>query len=80
MTVIAEYNGNKINIEQCDYQSLTLYINDQMMNLDKPITVYYKGKKIFKGKAERTMATMSETLETRGDLRYMFTAKQEIKL
>ena len=80
MTVIAEYNGNKINIEQCDYQSLTLYINDQMMNLEKPITVYYKGKKIFKGKAERTMATMSETLETRGDLRYMFTAKLEIKL
>ena len=80
MTVIAEYNGNKINIEQCDYQSLTLYINDQMMNLDKPITVYYKGKKIFKGKAERTMATMSQTLATRGDLRYMFTAKLEIKL
>ena len=80
MTVIAEYNGNKINIEQCDYQSLTLYINDQMMNLDKPITVYYKGKKIFKGKAERTMATMSQTLATRGDLRYTFPAKLEIKL
>ena len=80
MTVIAEYDGNKINIEHCDYSAITLYANDKMMNLDKPITVYYKGKKIFKGKAERTMATMSQTLTARGDIRYIFPAKLEIEL
>ena len=80
MTVIAEYDGNTIIIEHCDYSALTIYLNDQMMNLDKPIKVCYKGKKIFKGKAVRTSATMSQTLATRGDLRYIFPAKLEIKL
>ena len=80
MTVIAEYDGNTIDIEHCDYQCLTLYLNDQMMNLDKPITVRYKGKKIFKGKVTRTFSTMSKTLAARGDLRYIFPAKLEIKL
>ena len=80
MTVIAQYEGNKIDIEHCDYSALTLYLNDQMMNLDKPITVCYKGKKIFKGKTVRTSATMSQTLTARGDLRYVFPAKLEIEL
>ena len=80
MTVIAQYEGNTIDIEHCDYSALTLYLNDQMMNLDKPITVRYKGNKIFKGKAVRTSATMSQTLTARGDVRYIFPAKLEIEL
>ena len=78
--VIADYEGNTINIEHSDYQRLTLYINDKMMNLNKPITVRYNGKKIFKGKVVRTVANLSQTLSERGDLRYMFPAKIDIEL
>ena len=80
MMVIADYEGNTINIEHSDYQRLTLYINDKMMNLNKPITVRYNGKKIFKGKVVRTVANLSQTLSERGDLRYMFPAKIDIEL
>ena len=51
-----------------------------MVNLDRPVTICYQGKKIFKGKVKRTIANMSMTLEKRGDLRYMFPAVLEVKL
>lgn len=80
MMVVAEYDGNTIDIEHSDYNHLMLYLNDQMMNLDKPITVRYKGKKIFRGKVSRTFATMSQTLNERQDLRYIFPANIDIEL
>ncbi|MBQ3149600.1 MAG: dienelactone hydrolase family protein [Alistipes sp.] len=80
MMVVAEYDGNTINIEHSDYQHLTFHLNDEMMNLDKPVTVRYNGKKIFKGRVVRTVATLSETLAQRGDLRYMFPAKLDVEV
>ena len=40
-----------------DYSSLTLSLNDQMMNLDLPVTVIYQGKTLFKGNVKRHSAT-----------------------
>lgn len=57
-TVIVERKGNVIDISQCDYSRLTLYLNDEMFNLDRPIEVRYQGKRIFKGRVPRTSETM----------------------
>lgn len=80
MMVIAELDGNTINIEHSDYTNLRLYFNDQMVNLDKPITIRHKGRKIYKGKLTRTFSTMSQTLNKRNDLKYIFAAKIDIQL
>lgn len=79
-TVIAERKGNVIDITQCDYPKITIYLNDAMCNLDKPVTVRYKGRKIYKGRVARTEKTMSNTLFASGDLRYMFPAAVEVKI
>ena len=79
-TVVAEINKNVIDISESDYSRLTIYLNDEMVDLDKPVTVRYKGEKIFKGKLNRTIGNMSRTLEERGDLRYMFPAMVEVEL
>ena len=79
-TVIASREGNTINIESSDYSRLTIYLNDDMVNLDKPVTILYKGKKLFKGKLPRTIANLARTLDDRGDLRYMFPAMVEVEL
>lgn len=78
--VVAEIDKNVVNISKSDYSCLTIYLNDEMVDLDKPVVVRYLGKKVFKGKLPRTAANMARTLKERGDVRYMFPAMVEVKL
>lgn len=66
--------GNVIDISRCDYSALTLYLNDLLVNLDRPVTVRLRGKKVFKGKVPRTEQNLRRTLADRNDLSYMFPA------
>lgn len=78
--VVAEIDKNVIIISESDYSRLTIYLNDEMVDLNKPVVVNYKGKKVFKGKLPRTVGNMARTLAERGDLRYMFPAMVEVEL
>lgn len=78
--VVVSREGNVIDIEECDYTRLTIYLNDKMCNLDKPVEVRYKGEQLFKGRLRRTRAMMQQTLSERGDLRYMFPTAVEVEL
>lgn len=78
--VVVSREGNVIDIEECDYTRLTIYLNDKMCNLDKPVEVRYKGEPLFKGRLRRTRAMMQQTLSARGDLRYMFPTAVEVEL
>lgn len=73
-TVRLELKGNKVEISQCDYSTLTLYFNDEMVNLDESIEITYQDKVLFSGKLQRTKENLSRTLQERGDYRYMFPA------
>lgn len=79
-TVRLTLQGNTVDIQQCDYTELTLHFNDQMVNLDKPITIRMKGKTLFKGKLSRTAENLKNSLSQRGDLRYIFPAQITIHL
>jgi hypothetical protein len=78
--VVAEYQGNTIDILRCDYSRLTICLNDQMVDLDQPITIRYQGKNVFQGKIKRTIIHLQTTLDKRGDLRYSYPAVIEVKL
>lgn len=78
--VVAEIDKNVIEISESDYSRLTIYLNDDMVDLNKPVVVNYKGKKVFKGKLPRTIANMARILDERDDLRYMFPAMVEVEL
>lgn len=78
--VVARREGNDIHILSCDYSRLTIYLNDEMVNLDKPVNIYYQGKKVFGKKVKRTIANLHRTITERGDQRYMFPAVVEVKL
>lgn len=79
-TVIASIDGNVINIERCDYSSLTISLNDYLVNLDEKVTVLYNGKKIAQKRLDRTVANMYRSLETRNDRSYAFPALIHIEL
>lgn len=79
-TVIASINGNSINIEHCDYSRLTIWLNDNMLDLDKKVKVYYKGKKVKSKKLKRTIANIYNSLTQSGDRSYAFPCIIEIEL
>lgn len=72
-------HGNTIDIECLDYTTLTLFLNDQMMNLNRPVTVRYQGRTLFRGKVKRHASTLHYTLFQRNDPSYIFPAQITIK-
>lgn len=78
--VRAEIKGQTVEIERCDYSRLCIYLNDEMLDLDKPVTVRYRGRQLFKGRLYRTATLLRETLRRRGDLRYSFPAVAEVTI
>ena len=80
MTVIANRKGNVIELEQCDYPEISIYLNSNMVNLLKKVTVKYKGRKVFKGRLKPSADTARKTLFQRGDTSYMFDAVINVNL
>ena len=73
-TVVVSREGNSIHIERSDCRELTFLLNDEMMNLDRPVSVYYQGRLLCKKRVRRTMAHLRETLYSRNDPAYAFPA------
>ena len=78
--VRATIRGNRIYLDRCDYSHLTLWLDDDMVDLDRRVTVYYRGRKIVSTRPERSEANLRESLASRRDRGYMFPAKVEVSL
>ena len=78
--VRAELQGNTINILRCDYTELTIGLNDEMADLDKPVKIVHQGRTLFKGKAKRHASTLRNTLAERGDPAYMFPTQVVVRV
>lgn len=79
-TVEARIEKNTIDIDQCDYSRLKIYLNDNLVDLDKKVTIRYKGKKIVSKKLKRTIANLHNTLNSRNDRSYAFPSFIEIEI
>jgi len=78
MCVRAELDGNEVKITECDYPRLRVYLNDEMVDMDKPVKVTYRGKILFEGKVKRTTACLARTLRERGDEGLMFSGYVDV--
>ena len=72
--------GNTIYLDRCDYSQITLSLNDEIVNLDKPVKVVYQGKTLLSQKLPRTSYNLFNTLRQREDTQYAFPAQCTIKL
>ena len=79
-TVRVEISGQTVNISQCDYSRLTIWLNDSLLDLDRKVEVRFNGKRLFRGRLKRTEANMRESLSQRGDTRYVFPAKLTVNV
>lgn len=82
-TIVASYSksSNSVNIEKCDASkgTLKIYLNSDMVNLFKDVSVTVAGKKFVVTPVISTQI-MEETLKARGDINYMFDAEIDITM
>lgn len=67
--VVAEYNAsmNEINILSNYSDTLEIYLNDKMMDLDEPVSVRYRGKVIGQKTVNRSLLSIYKSLSAKGD-------------
>jgi len=63
----AHIAGQTIQIEQPASGKLTLRLSDELLDLDEPIQVIALGRKVFEGKAARSLAAIMNSLKQRAD-------------
>ncbi|MDR0836499.1 MAG: alpha/beta hydrolase [Tannerella sp.] len=73
-TVIVERSNNTFTILQNDYHTLTIGVNDTMIDFSKPVKIIVNGKVIFNKKLTRKIKTIFDSLEKRKDPSLVFSA------
>jgi hypothetical protein len=76
--IVAELDGQRVTIQSKDVERVVIRFNDRMLNLDKPVTVTWGSREVFSGIVPRTGATLTKTLQERGDRELMFSAEARI--
>lgn len=79
-TVVVERQGNEFDIKTSDYKKLTIRLNDELADLEQPVSVTYQGKIVYNGKPERTIRTLYRTLTERGDRGLVFCSEITVNL
>lgn len=72
---IASHEGNHFTIERADVEQFSILVRDDMVDLDKPLTVVMNETTRFEGTVERNIKTMVQTLLERGDAAAMFSGR-----
>lgn len=79
--VVASRDGQTIEIAEAEgVSTLLVRLDDRMADLDRPIRVEFGGEALFEGVANRTIGTMLETLDGRGDPGLLFDAEIAVAL
>ena len=78
--LIADIDGNTINIGDCDYTKVRIYLNEKMVDLSQPVKVVHDGNTLFEGTVTPSDALRKKTLYTRNDLSYSFPCMVEVTL
>jgi predicted esterase len=76
--VTVERDGQEISVEQSDLNRLTVRLCDEMLDLDEPVEITWKGEKLSSQSPTRTIGTLAKTLNERGEKAGMFSAEVEI--
>ena len=76
--VTVEREGQEITVEHSDLNRLTVRLCDEMLDLDQPVEITWKGEKLARQSPVRTIGTLAKTLNERGEKEGMFSAEVKI--
>lgn len=80
MRVDATVRDNRVELERCDYPRLTICLNDVLADLDRPVTVVYRGRTLFSGRLRRNAATIARTVRERRDPGLVYCAEVTVSV
>lgn len=78
--IIASRQQASVNLQTKGVSSVVIQLNDEMMDLDKPITVNLAGERAFTGKVQRTVAMIHKSLTQRHDPSLVFSSQVVIEI
>jgi hypothetical protein len=73
--IIAELDGQTIRLTGDVPKQTTLRISDELLDLDRPVQVFVNEHEVFKGRVERSVEVIRESLRERADPRSAAMAK-----
>lgn len=73
--IVAEVDGQTINLTGDVPKGMILRLSDQLLNLDTPLRVTVKGSEVFQGRVARRAEVIRESLQERADPHSAATAK-----
>jgi hypothetical protein len=79
-TVTAQRAGQTITLSAEDTHTVTVLLNDAMLDLDSPVVVKTSAGMLFENRLPRTIATLARTLDERGDTNLTFCAEVTVTL
>jgi hypothetical protein len=65
--VIAGIEGQVVFVQSENVETLTVLLNDDLVDLDEPVSIRFNGVEVFAGEAPRKLRTLQSTLIRRGD-------------
>ncbi|MBM4037848.1 MAG: tetratricopeptide repeat protein [Planctomycetes bacterium] len=72
--------GNRINLITKHIEELTLYLDDRMVDLDKPVRIVANGDLVFNDKVERSLEQLFDSARYHRDPRLCYAASVRIKV
>jgi hypothetical protein len=74
----AERDGQTIDIRSDDVEQVTVLVNDDMLDLDRPVTINFNGMARYKGPLRRTVADLATSLRERADPAAIYSSRVTI--
>ncbi|HWV70643.1 MAG TPA: dienelactone hydrolase family protein [Pseudosphingobacterium sp.] len=72
-------NENQITIVENSFKELDINLNDQFIDLDKPVSVVMDGRVLFQEKVKRSLKTIRRTIDEYQDPSMIFSVKLVLK-
>jgi hypothetical protein len=77
--VVASIDMQTIHLTSDNVSQVTVRLRDDLVDLEKPVTVKWNGKVVFEGMVERNIKTISKTLKERHDVGLSYDAEIVVK-
>ena len=79
VAVKVERKSKSAKLEADNGVTFRVYLNDGMLDLEKPVRVVRNGQEVFSGEVERKAGVLMRSLEERGDPYYMFPLEVRVR-
>lgn len=78
--IVATRDGQTIDVVSEQVEKVTVLLNDEMVDLDQPVTITSAGRPVASQAVHRTIGTLARTLAERGDPKSMYSGAAAVSV